>query len=81
MIEVFGVNALSGLAVSALFGGMLFFSLVMAPLIFSTLSSQVAGMFIRRGEVLRKRDLRFPGKRLVEPKKLRRHSPTDLPPT
>lgn len=40
-------SILSTLGLSALVGGMLFFGLVMAPLVFTKLPPDVAGMFIR----------------------------------
>ena len=48
MVEFLNVRAVGGLAVGALFGGMTFFSFIMAPLIFSKLSSGAAGAFIRQ---------------------------------
>jgi hypothetical protein len=40
--------ALYDLSVAALFGGMLFFSAVLAPLVFTKLPAEVAGGFIRQ---------------------------------
>ena len=48
MFETVNATGLSGLAVGGLFGGMLFFSFVMAPLIFRKLPLESAGKFIRQ---------------------------------
>jgi len=45
-MQGFGV-LLASLALAALFGGMVFFGTVMAPLVFAKLPSETAGMFIR----------------------------------
>ena len=48
MLEGISIDAVGALVVSALFGGMVFFSFVMAPLIFSKLPADAAGTFIRQ---------------------------------
>ena len=48
MIDVFNAHLLAAYPTAALFGGMLFFSFVMAPLIFMKLPSDTAGQFIRQ---------------------------------
>ena len=48
MFATFNAPGLSGLAVGGLFGGMLFFSFVMAPLIFRKLPLEAASRFVRQ---------------------------------
>ena len=48
MLQTFNATGLSGLAVGGLFGGMLFFSFVMAPLIFRKLPLEAASRFVRQ---------------------------------
>ena len=48
MPEWFDPETLAGLALAAVFGGMLFFSAVMAPLVFTRLPADQAGRFIRQ---------------------------------
>ncbi len=48
MIDVFNAHLLAAYPTAALLGGMLFFSFVMAPLIFMKLPRDTASHFIRQ---------------------------------